>query len=141
MLSSVDLPLPMAPTIEMNSPRSTDSDTSRSTGRNPLPAGNDLVIPATSMYANGSDRPQFAFGISHQPVEHEPDEADGQNREQDVRIDQAVVFLPEEPADARRPGQHLAGDDDEPGDAEAEPVTREHVGQCRRHDDLQKRRR
>ena len=36
-----------------------------------------------------------------------------------VRVDEAVVLLPEETADTKRPGQHLCGDDDQPGDARA----------------------
>ena len=132
----MDLPLPMAPTIETNSPRSTASDTSRSTWRAPFGVANDFETPANLDECQRYDRPQLRFGQTHQPVEHEADDADREDREQDVRVDQAVVFLPEEPADARRARQHLAGDDDQPGDAEAEPIAGEHVRQRRRHDDL-----
>ena len=44
-------------------------------------------------------------------------------------VDERVVFLPEETADARPAGQHLGGDDHQPGDAEAEPEAGEHVRQ------------
>ena len=66
----------------------------------------------------------------------EADQADGEDRQEDVGVDQAVVLLPEEAADAGRAGQHLGGDDHQPGDAEGQPKAGEHVGQRRRDDDL-----
>jgi len=49
---SVDLPQPIVPRIDTNSPRSTDSDTSYRTSRDkPLEVTNALVTPATSMKA------------------------------------------------------------------------------------------
>src|SRR5688572_1324360 len=142
MPRSVDLPLPIAPTIDVNVPRSTESDTSRRTVlREPFRAGNDLATPAASMKGTlTSHRSQPGFGQPHQAVQDEADDPDGDDGEQDVRVDQAVVFLPEESADARRARQHLAGDDDEPGDAEAQAVAREHVGKRGWHDDLHERR-
>src|SRR5688572_24360748 len=48
-LRKVDFPLPIDPTMETNSPRSTDRHTSRSTGLMSLPVPNDLPTPETSM--------------------------------------------------------------------------------------------
>src|SRR5688572_934753 len=120
----------MTPTIDTNSPCSIESDTSSSTWRGPK----DFETPLISM--NGkrfprSDGPQLRLRQAHEPVEGEANEADRQDREQDVGVHQAVVFLPEEPADARRARQHFGGNDDEPGDAEAEAVAGEDVRQRR----------
>src|SRR5690349_11244486 len=41
---------------------------------------------------------QACFDRVHQPVEREADQADGEDAEDDVLVDQAVVFLPEEAA-------------------------------------------
>ena len=46
-----------------------------------------------------------------------------------MRVDQAVVFLPQEAADTRAAGEHLRGDDHQPCDAEAQAKAGEHVGQ------------
>ena len=51
MFSSVDLPLPMLPTIDTNSPRSIDRLTPSSTSRRAVEEPNDLPIPASSMNA------------------------------------------------------------------------------------------
>src|SRR5262245_37377327 len=141
--SSVDLPLPMAPTMETNWPCSTVSDTSRKTCRVPDEVVNDFDSPLTSMNAispAASHRSQPGLGQPHPPVEDESDDADGDDREEDVRVNEAVVFLPEEPANAWRAGKHLAGDDHEPGDPEAQAIAGEGVGQRRRQDDLRESR-
>src|SRR5437899_4540890 len=138
MLSSVDFPQPMNPTTETNSPRSTASVTFSSTHRSARSMRNVFETDDTSRNATLC-RPQSRFRQPHESIEREPDEADRDDRQQDMGIDQAVVFLPQEAADAGRPGEHLAGDDDEPGDAEAQSVSREDVRQRRRHDDLRER--
>ncbi len=66
-----------------------------------------------------------------------PTIADGQDAEDDVLVDQAVVFLPEKAAHAGRAGQHLGGDDHEPRDAETQAESREHVRQRRGQQDLE----
>src|SRR5688572_25052029 len=82
-LSSVDLPVPMAPTIATNSPRSTCSETSRRTWRvpdGPVPVVKDFDRPDTSRNAT-LDGSQSGFGHAHQPIEHEPDDTDGDDGE------------------------------------------------------------
>ena len=93
----------MKPTMETNSPRSTDSDTRSSTWRGPDDDWNvfetfDASISAISL--NGS---QPRLGHPHHAIQQEPDDSDRQNREKDVRVDQAVVLLPQKSTDARRP--------------------------------------
>src|SRR5204862_6530769 len=103
---NVDFPQPIIPTIDTNSPRSTASVAPDSTVRfsRPLPK----LFETPSMLMNATlDRPQPGLRHTHQPIEDETDDADRQNREDDVRINQAVVFLPDEAPDARRPVQHL----------------------------------
>ena len=62
--------------------------------------------------------------------------ADRDDAQDDVGVDEAVVLLPEEAAHAGRARQHLGGHDDEPGQAERQPVAREDVRQRGRDDDL-----
>src|SRR5688572_10617711 len=93
-LSSVDLPLPIAPTTETNDPRSTSSRTFRSTCRTPPGAAKDFDRSRTSMNANLTPcerltsrdslrGPQLRLGHPHQPVEREADDADGDDGEED----------------------------------------------------------
>src|SRR6266540_2473921 len=98
MFRRVDLPHPMNPTMEMNSPRSTVRFTSSRTCRTFPLTLNDLETPWISMNANGHsraglDRAQPRLGHAHQAVEAEADESDRQDREEDVGVDQDVVLL------------------------------------------------
>src|SRR5262245_61619615 len=79
-------------------------------------------VPSPEPRVPRSHRPQLRLRQSHQPIEREADDANRDDREQDVRVDEAVVFLPEESADARRARQHLARDDDQPGDPKTESI-------------------
>src|SRR5215475_15139242 len=93
IFSSVDLPQPIVPRIDTNSPRSTESDTSASTSRDrPPDVANIFATCDTSMYAMRSDGPQACFRQPHQPVQRETHDADCQDGEQDVGVDQTVVF-------------------------------------------------
>ena len=85
------------------------------------------------------DRTQPHLHKTHHPVEQEADNSDRQNAQQNVGIDQAVVFLPEEAADSGRAREHLAGDDDEPRNTQTQAISREHVRQCRRQQHLGER--
>ena len=60
-------------------------------------------------------------------------------QKKDVLVDEAVVLLPEEATDSGRAGQHLDRHDHQPGDAEAEAKTGEHVGQRGRQQHLAER--
>jgi hypothetical protein len=50
-----------------------------------------------------SDDPEPSLHRPHQPVQKEADEADGDDRQENVGVDEAIVFLPKKTADARRP--------------------------------------
>src|SRR5688572_32382968 len=102
MLSSVDLPLPMAPTIATNSPCSTDRLTSRSTCRGPFGVSNDLEMPLASINdklrclpaplkgrPTCLGRPQLGLRHAHQPIQGESDETDGDDGQENVRVDEA----------------------------------------------------
>src|ERR1051325_6316617 len=80
---------------------------------------------------------EAGFDEAHQAIEREADDADGENTKDNVLVDERVVFLPEKAADAGRAGEHFCGDDDEPGDAEAQAKTGEHVRQRRGDEDLE----
>src|SRR5688572_10743553 len=104
---SVVFPDPEKPTIETNSPRSIvrlippRTSVLRPGGPNPLRTS----FSSRSGIASRDLEP--GFDEAHHPVEQEPDHADGADAEDDVLVDQAVVFLPEEAAHAGRPRQHL----------------------------------
>src|SRR5437870_4685743 len=96
MFRKVDLPHPMNPTMEMNSPRSTVRFTSSRTCRTFPLTLNDLETPWISMNATSHSGPpldgtQPRLGHPHQAVQAVADESDRQDREEDVRVDQAVV--------------------------------------------------
>src|SRR5216684_4149904 len=131
MLSSVDFPHPMKPTMVTNSPRSTDSVTFSSTGRTASSARNVFETNETSMNDTILGRGELRGGESHQTVEREADQPDRQDREHDVGVDEAVVFLPEEPADARCPREHFTRNDDPPRDAEAQAIPRDEIWERR----------
>ena len=54
----------------------------------------------TSMKAIGALHcSEPGFGQTHESIQHEPNQPDGNDRQQDVGVDQAVVLLPQEAAD------------------------------------------
>src|SRR5688500_7869290 len=76
---------------------------------------------------------------AHQPIEDESHDANCDDAENNVLIDERIVFLPEETTDAGPTGQHFRGDNYQPGDSEAEPETGEHIGQCGWYEHLEER--
>src|SRR5207244_6312079 len=74
-----------------------------------------------------SDRPDSGLDEAHDAIEGEADGANRDDGQQDVRVDETVVLLPQEAADARRAGQHFRGHDHEPGQPEREPDAGEPV--------------
>ena len=57
-------------------------------------------------------------------VEHEADDADVDERDDDVGQARRVPRIPDEEADADAAGQHLGRDDGEPGQADADAQAR-----------------
>src|SRR3954447_10655633 len=111
-----------------SSPRATDRSMLASTSVRAAPRPYPLPTPRSARNAT-SGRLQPMLDGAHHLVEDEADDADGQDAQDDVLVDQAVVFLPEEAADAGRPGQHLDGDDHQPRDPQAETEPGEYVRQ------------
>src|SRR4030095_15971198 len=97
-----------------NSPASRPRVTPPSTRELPREVTYDFSMALTSRYAIGSSRLDARLDEAHQPVAQEPDGPDGDDAQDDVGVDEAVVLLPEEPAHARRAREHLGGHDDQP---------------------------
>src|SRR4051812_29960616 len=100
---------------------------------NPLPT---FVSSRNAMAAQGSGCFEFALEHAHQTVEHETDESDGDDRQDDVLVNEAVVLLPQETADTGPTREHFGGDNHEPRDTEAEPEPSKHIRHRRRYEDL-----
>ncbi len=82
---------------------------------------------------------QAAFDQAHQAIQDEPDDSDREDAENDVFVDQTVVFLPQEAADSGCSRQHLGCDDHQPRDPQAQPKASEHVRQRRGQQNFQQR--
>src|SRR4051812_44828153 len=104
-----------------NSPRSIVRLRSLKTGGPPKPFEtfcswrNDMA--EVSRGSGGFEPP---LQQAHQAVEDKADETDSQDRQDDMLVDEAVVFLPEEAADARTAGEHFGGHDHQPRDSKAQ---------------------
>ena len=75
-------------------------------------------------------------GESDEAIEDEADHADVDERHDDVGEARGVPRVPDEEADADAAGQHLGGDDREPGEADADTQPREDVRGGGRHHDV-----
>src|SRR5207247_2073804 len=100
MLIKVVFPDPVKPTIDTNCPSSTNKFTAWSTSRDVLREVKDLETSRTSRYANSVAPLESQFDVAHHSVQKETHDADRENAQQNVRVNQAVVFLPEKTADA-----------------------------------------
>src|SRR5262249_11540221 len=139
MLISVVLPEPVNPTMETNWPSSTDRLIFFSTSRTVLPERYDFETSRTSRYAKSITPLQSQFEIAHHAIQEKANQSDRKNAEQNMRVDKTVVLLPEKASHARRPGEHLARNDYQPGDAETQPIAGEHVRKGRRYENFRKR--
>src|SRR5438477_4405679 len=70
-----------------------------------------------------------------QAIEDEADDADVDERHDDVGEPRGVPGVPDEEADADAARRHLGGDDGEPGEADTDAQAGEDVGRSRRHHD------
>ncbi len=133
MLSRVDLPQPLGPTMQTNSPGATSTLTSSSTctGASAVLPGNDI-----QRFLTGNDgRAHRAIGVApahlvegfqpaNEEVEHEADEADHDHAGHDEVVAFAgVARVDDEIAEAAVDRDHLGRHHDQPGDPErdAEP--------------------
>src|SRR3954467_8276455 len=105
--------------MQTHSPSSMLKDTSRSTSRAPFRVRKDFETFLTSRnFMPSRERCTGPpFGQQHQAVQEEADEADCENRKNDVLVNERVIFLPQETTDTGRPREHFGGDDDQPRDA------------------------
>src|SRR5688572_6548799 len=87
---SVVLPDPDRPTIATNSPRSMVRSIWRSTSVRRPGGPNPLARPSISRKAI-SGGPEALLDDAHEAVEGEADEADGDDAQDDVLVDEAVV--------------------------------------------------
>src|SRR5258708_14916403 len=121
----------------------------------PMRVTNSLFAICRSMSASATKSPFFVSKVlptdstlrylcigeplreQHQRVlEQQADDAEGEDGDDDV-LDVEVVPLVRHPeADAHAAGQHLGGDDHEPGDADREAHAGDHVRQHRREQDF-----
>src|SRR6478609_7906285 len=139
MLSTVVLPQPEWPMMQVKSPRCIGSQTSSNTVVMPPPAaGKRLAMPSMEMnlFAIALLREGHEPGQTRQDqVEQHADHADQQNGVDDVDDRQVVPLVPDEVTDASAADEHLGGDDHEPCNADGDSHARQDGGRCRRQDD------
>src|SRR5207302_5873910 len=130
---SVLLPQPEWPISVTNSPLRIASSMPVSATKSPFFVSK--VLPTDSMlrYLCIGEAP----GKKHQRLlDHQADDADGEDRDDDVLDLQVVPFVPHPEADADAAGEHLGRDDHEPRDADRQPHAGDHVGQHRGKENL-----
>src|SRR5258708_9622814 len=66
-----------------------------------------------------SGRLESGFDQAHQPIEDKANDTNRNNRQDDVLVDERIIFLPKKPAHSRTAGEHLSGNNHEPRDAQA----------------------
>ena len=132
MLSSVVLPQPEWPMIETNSPLSiAERDVAQHLGLEraadeglvdmvELEVGRHLPVLSVGSGAAGDD----GRDRGDDAVEHEADEADVNERDDDVADQRGVPRVPDEEADADAADEHLGRDDREPGQPDADAQAR-----------------
>src|SRR5262249_25688395 len=125
MLSTVVLPQPECPMIQVNSPRCIDSHRSSNTVVVPPPgAGKRLVMPSIEMNLSvirtSLREGDEAREAREDLVEHHADQADQEDRGDHVGDREVVPLVPDEVADAGAADEHLGRDDHQPGDADGD---------------------
>ena len=86
-----------------------------------------MLTPRISSKSHGysSSGLEPSLNDTHQPVEAETDQTDGDNGEENVGVDEAVIFLPQA---AQELGEHFRSHDNQPGEAEGEAISGENIG-------------
>src|SRR5262245_47155459 len=82
---------------------------------------------------------KFALDHAHQPVEEEAHQPNGNDAENDMLVNETVIFLPKKAAHTRPTGKHFSRHNHQPGNSEAKPETGEHVGKRGRDQNLKQR--
>src|SRR6266545_6777634 len=140
ILSTVVLPQPEWPMMQVKSPRCIDSHRSSNTVVvPPLGAGKRLVIPSIEMNLSPDMAPSLrerheARGARQHLVEDHADEPDHQDGDDDVGDREVVPLVPDEVADAGAADEHLGRHDHQPGDADRDAHAGEDGRRRRRQD-------
>src|SRR6266849_11042381 len=92
---------------------------------------------ARSLSVGGGAAGDDGGEAGHDAVEHEADQADIDQRQDDLADMRGVPGIPDEEADADAADQHFGGYDREPGQPDADAQPGEDVGRRRRHHDLE----
>src|SRR4029453_3318357 len=134
----VDLPQPWGPTIATNSPSWTARPAPWMAGSRPWPVAKPLATPSTTILL-ADIAPLHGLHALEQPgdaVEEQADHADDYHAgDHEVVTVAGIARVHDQVAEARAQGDHLRGDDDEPGDADADAHADDDLGQHRRDDD------
>src|SRR5690348_1451963 len=141
MFNSVDLPQPDGPTMATNSPSATSRPTPSITGSTPVADANALRTPRTAILLAGIAPAHRGKPLeqARRAVEAEPDQADDDHaRDDEVVAVAGVARVHDQIAEARTQRDHLGGNDDQPGDADADPHADDDLRQHRRDDDAAK---
>src|SRR5258706_2672304 len=132
-LSSVLLPQPECPISVTNSPLRIARSMPVSATKSPFLVSKVLSTDSMLRYLCIGEAP----GEQHQRLlEHQADDADGEDGDDDVLDLEVVPFVPHPEADADPAGEHLGGDDHQPGDTDRQAHAGDHVRQHRREQDL-----
>src|SRR2546423_1794187 len=123
MFNSVDLPQPDGPTMATNSPWSTLKLTPSMTASAPLIDTKLLVTPSTTIFL--SDIAPLhglqSFEQARGAVEQQPDHADDDHAgDHEIVAIAGVARVHDQVPEAGAQRDHLGGDDDRPGDADAD---------------------
>src|SRR6516162_4358112 len=122
MLSTVVLPQPEWPMMQVKSPRAIESQRfSNTVVVAPPGAGKRRVIPSMEMNLSAATISLLlSFGERHEPrgagedlVERHADDADDDDRRDHIGDRQVVPLIPDKIPDAGSADQHLGGDDHE----------------------------
>src|SRR5262245_54013079 len=133
--SKVVLPQPDGPTIATNSPSRTSRLTPPTTGRSPK----RLLIPSTTIFL-----PDIAPSHGLEPLEQAGDAVQKQSDHTDddhagnheIVAVAGIAGVHDQVTQAGTQRDHLRGDDDQPGDAKADPHSDDDLGQDSRNHDL-----
>ena len=142
-LSSVDLPQPEWPISVTNSPLATVREMSRSASKRwPRLCERHADVLDVQVLVPCAARQTVDAVVEalrdedERLLEQEADDADHEDRDDDVVDLQVVPLVPHPEADAHAAGEHLGGDDHEPRDADREAHAGQHVRQHRGEEDL-----
>src|SRR5262247_2210778 len=133
-LSNVVFPQPEGPTTATSSPSPTLKLTRSSTGSGPLSELNVFLMSWTTILAGIAPLHGLQpFQQPHQAIEEQPDQTDDDHGgDHEIIAVAGVARIDDEITEPGPERDHLGCDDDEPGDAEADPHSHDDLRQCGR---------